>query len=149
VLLLIHWVLAVSGARRKSPTFDEIAHLIDGVVIWKMGDYRFLPMTPPLTHAWAAVPVVLSGYAFPSQYLNHAVWWYSDVWTLGRAFFYQCGNHPQSILTRSRAMIAVLSVALELVVCLWSRHLFGKAGAAISVLLYAFCLKSSFSYGPP
>jgi len=134
-LLAIHWLLAVSSVQKKSTTFDEIAHLTAGVSLWKTGDYRLLP-DPPLPHLWAAAPVAMSGFKFPD--LDCPEWWSSDHWLLGRRFFYECGNDPQAILVRGRAMIALLSAALGLLVYVWSRRLFGEAGALLSLVLYVF-----------
>ncbi len=138
VLLSAHWLLAVSSVREKSPTFDEIAHLTNGVAIWKTGDYRLFPPHPPLAHLWAAAPLIASGFNFPDSLLDLPDWRQSRAWNLGRRFFYACGNHPQSMLTRGRAAIALLSVALALVVWLWSRKLFGEVGGIISLILFAF-----------
>jgi len=42
------------------------------------------------------------------------------------------------MLTRGRAAIALLGVALALVVWLWSRRLFGEIGGMVSLILFAF-----------
>jgi 4-amino-4-deoxy-L-arabinose transferase-like glycosyltransferase len=134
----MHGLLAISSVRESSPTFDEPAHLIAGVSLWKTGDYRMVPEHPPLPHLWAALPVVVLGLHFPDRLLEGPDWFVSDPWDLGVTFLYHCGNNPQAMLTWSRGMIVVLSVLLGLVVWLWSRRLFGEVGGMISLLLYAF-----------
>jgi len=136
MILAIHWLLAMSSVRDKSTTFDEIAHLAAGISVLKTGNYGAMPETPHLVHLWAAAPIVLAEFNFPEP--DHPDWWRSDQWPLGRRLFYECGNDPQSILIRGRAMIALLSTALGLVVWLWSRRLFGQVGGIISLILYAF-----------
>ena len=136
VLLLAHWLMAVSSVREKSTTFDEVAHLTAGVSVWRTGDYRLVPEHPPLAHLWAAAPVAASGARFPR--LDQPGWRCSDQWNLGRQLFYECGNDPQVMLTRGRAMIALMSVALGAAVWLWSRRLFGESGGIISLALYVF-----------
>ncbi len=134
-LLVVHWLLAVSSIRQKSTTFDEIAHLAAGLSLWKTGDYRLLP-DPPLPHLWAAAPVAAGGFTFPD--LDRPYWWSSNHWRLGRKLFYECGNEPQALLIRGRAMIALLSAASGLLVYVCSRRLFGHAGGLLSLVLYVF-----------
>jgi hypothetical protein len=136
VLLAVHWFLAVSSVRHKSTTFDEIPHLTSGLSIWRTGDYRLDVDHPPPIRLWAALPVLLGRPAFPD--LNNRDWWASDHWQIGRKFFYECGNDPDSMLFRGRVMMGAVSVALGLLVWGWSRRLFGDAGGVISLVLYAF-----------
>ncbi len=53
-------------------------------------------------------------------------------------FFHNSGNDADAMLLQGRAMIGLLSVALGLLVYLWSRQLFGPIGGLISLALYAF-----------
>lgn len=135
-LLATHWLLAMLSVRHKSATSDELPHLTTGVYNWKTGDYRLVPDHPPLAHMWAALPVVASSFAVPEAVGPD--WWSSDVWRLGARFFYGSGNDVQGMLFRGRAMIALLSVWLALLVWWWSRRLFGDAGGLLSLVLYAF-----------
>jgi len=136
LLLVCHFALAVLAVRDKSSTFDEVAHLTAGVYNWKAGDYRLVPEHPPFAHLWAALPVSAGNFKVPDA--NGPPWSTSDVWNLGRRFLYESGNDAQAVLLRGRAMIALLSVALGLLVWRWSRGLFGEAGGLLSLALYTF-----------
>jgi len=135
-LLLTHWLLAVFSVRDTCTTFDEITHLTAGVSILKTGDFRLDADHPPPIRVWAALPCLIWKCTFPD--LNHATWWGSNDWEVGRRFFYECGNDTDAILFRSRAMMALLSVGLGALVYAWSKQLFGRAGGLISLTLYAF-----------
>lgn len=137
-LLAAHWLLAVIGVRNKCVTYDEIAHLTRGYSYLKLGDFRLGPPHPPFAHYWAALPLMGMNLRFPS--LDQDAWRRSDVWSIGRQFFYSPSlrNDSDAMLWRGRAMIALLSAGLGLIVYGWSRRLFGDSGGLISLTLYAF-----------
>ncbi len=141
-LCLVHYVLAVTSVLNKSNTYDEIAHLTRGYSYFLTGDYRLEPPHPPLAHVWAAIPELGKHVKFPQSWMQHESWYTSDVWQIGRAFFYyaKSGNAAiiDSLLWRGRAMIALFSVGLALLVYYASSRLFGRIGGLISLTLYAF-----------
>ncbi|NOX58000.1 MAG: hypothetical protein GXP29_03975 [Planctomycetes bacterium] len=141
-LCVVHFVLAVSSVANKSNTYDEIAHLTRGYSYFKTGDFRLAPPHPPLAHAWAALPGLGTDVKFSRGWMDSDSWYTSDVWQIGRAFFYyaKSGNAAtiDSLLWRGRAMIALLSVALAVLVYFASARLFGTRGGLISLTLYAF-----------
>ena len=141
-LCLIHYLLAVASVLNKSNTYDEIAHLTRGYSYFLTGDYRLEPPHPPLAHIWAALPGLGTNVKFPNTWKEHETWHTSDVWQIGRAFFYytKSGNASiiDNLLWRGRAMIALLSVALGLLVYYASSKLFGQTGGLMSLGFYAF-----------
>ncbi|MCP4249057.1 MAG: hypothetical protein GY778_18590 [bacterium] len=137
LLLVVHWILAVSSVRNKSTTFDEIAHATRGASYVATGDFRLGPPHPPLAHYWAALPNLFTKTTFPNVG-GDPDWQASDPWKVGHKYFYKYGNDLAGILFRGRAMMALLSVGLGLLVWFWSRRLFGPAGGLLSVGLYAF-----------
>jgi hypothetical protein len=137
VLLATHWVMAVTAVAHKSTTFDELAHLAGGYSYLVTGDYRLNPENGFLPQLWAALPLLARHCVFPP--LAQSAWYASDLWEIGYQFFYRMGNDLGAMLAAGRAMIALLSVGLGLLVYLWSRRLFGPRGAVVSLLLYCFC----------
>ena len=135
-LLMVHFVLASTSIRQKCATYDEVAHLTRGYSWWRLDDKRLIPNHPPLAQAWAALPLLNDGLEFPS--LEQKVWHHSDVFAVGKQFFYRVGNDPDAILRQARMMIALLSVVLGGLVFWWSKRLFGTAGGFVSLVLYAF-----------
>jgi 4-amino-4-deoxy-L-arabinose transferase-like glycosyltransferase len=136
VLLMVHGALAVLSIRRKSMTFDEILFTTAGYCHWTKNDYRLSPESGTLPHRWLALPLVLGDYRFPPT--DQEAWRTSHVWRLGYEFHYRLGNDHARMLFSARVMIVVLSLALGLLVYLWSRRLFGPGGARVCLLLYAF-----------
>ncbi len=136
VLLTIHAALAIGSLRGKSATFDEVVRLTAGYAYWVTGDYRLDPAEPPLAQMWASLPLLLEDYRFPD--LNQPAWWIGDAESIGRQFFFGLDNDTSAMLSQARTMIVLLSVALGLLVYLWSRWLFGPGGAVLSLVLYAF-----------
>jgi hypothetical protein len=136
VLLALHWAMAVSSATQKSNVFDEIAHLTSGVANWKYNDYRLNPEGGTIAQRWAALPVLLGSYTFVD--LSEPVWRAQRAWSVGQQFFFSLGNDLNRMLLESRAMIALLSVALGVLLYLWSRQLFGAIGGLLSLVVYTF-----------
>ena len=141
VLCALHFVLAITSVVNKSNTYDEIAHLTRGYSYDMTGDFRLGPPHPPLAHIWASLPGRSMNVKFPEKLFDTDAWRESDVWQIGRVFFYyNMGNARiiDSLLWRGRVMIALWSTAICLIVFFWSRRLFGTTGGLISLLLVAF-----------
>jgi len=144
LLLAIYAALAVSSAWNKSPAIDEVSHLTAGVSYWRTGDFRLNSEQGKFPQSWAALPVALGPFKFPS--LDQEAWRTSDEWALGRQFLFEAGNDAQSMLRRGRAMVTLLGVVLGFVVYLWARRLFGATGALISLIAYA-CSPALIAHG--
>ena len=134
-LLALHGWLAISTSGEKSATFDEVAHLGGGYFQWADGDYRFNAESGVLVQRWAAWPLLALGVRGPAA--DHPARDNANVWVLGQELLYGQGNDAQTLLTAGRGMITLLSMLLGGVVYGWSRALFGRAGALLSVGLYA------------
>jgi 4-amino-4-deoxy-L-arabinose transferase-like glycosyltransferase len=139
-LVITHFVLATSSVRHKSNTYDELVHLTRGYSYALTGDYRLGPPHPPLAHWWAALPGRGMAIKFPP--LDSKEWHQSDVWNIGRQFFFsqRVGNPDiiDGLLFRGRVMIALLSSALVALVFAWAQRLWGTAGGLVSLILAAF-----------
>src|SRR5439155_6460140 len=109
LLLALYWLLATSALRDKCNTCDEIIHLAGGCSYWLNNDYRLQPENGNLPQRWHALPMILTGAKLPAA--ADPDWKTSEVWRLGRSFFYDVGNDADTMLARGRAMAALLSVA--------------------------------------
>ncbi|MCC7406775.1 MAG: hypothetical protein IT442_01805 [Phycisphaeraceae bacterium] len=134
LLLAIYAALAISSMARKGNAFDEMSHLTAGVSYLLTGDHRLNPEQGTLPQRWAALPVYLGPFQFPS--LDQPWWRISNEWALGQQFFFELGNDVQSMLFRARLMIVLLGVALGLLVYGWSSRLFGPIGGLLSLAVY-------------
>ncbi len=136
-LLALFWWMAASVSREHSTTADEIFHVTAGYSYWTLGDYRLQPENGNLPQRWAALPLLATDVHFPAT--GQAAWRSADVAEIGQQFFYESGNDLPRLLASARAMIALLGVACGLLVFFWARSLFGRTGALIATVLYAFC----------
>jgi len=130
-----HGWLAISSAAEKSPAFDEVAHIGGGILAWKTGDLRFNAESGILAQRFAALPYLWREVAIPGP--DDPARRQGNVWIAGREILYGLGNDAASVTRTTRTMIAVASVALGICVYLWSRALFGRGGALLSLVLYA------------
>jgi hypothetical protein len=138
-LLGLYAALAIAAATTDAATFDEGAHLGSGYAHLDRGDLRIWPEHPPLAKLWAALGLRLSG-AGEMDYD-------CEAWRRGEGFAY--GFHflygrvdgrrrpPLERLLPGRIAMIVLGLALGLVLYAWSRELWGRSGAVVTLLLYA------------
>jgi hypothetical protein len=144
-LLAVYYLLATSAASQKSMTFDEMAHLTAGYSYWAVDDYRLHPENGNLPQRLGALPALLSGARFPP--LEQPAWTRSDVYAIGDQFLYASGNDAGRMLGRSRAVMALLGVALGTLVHAWTRRLVSPAAAWVSLVLFAFS-PTFLAHGP-
>ncbi len=140
-LLALFWWQAVSVSDEHSTTADEIFHVTAGYAYGKLGDHRLHPENGYFPQRWATLPLLAQSnihYPITSAASSDPAWRNADAAEIGFRFFYEQGNDLAKILRTSRAMIALLGVALGALVFAWSRSLFGTAGALVSVAIFAF-----------
>ena len=135
-LLALYYVMAVTAASQKSMTFDEMAHLTGGYTYWAFNDYRLHPENGNWPQRLGALRAVLGRASFPR--LDQAAWTSSNVYVIGDQFLYFSGNDADTMLARSRAVMALVGVALGALVYAWARRLVSPAGAWVSLILFVF-----------
>lgn len=145
LLLALHWALGFGATLEKSNTSDEIAHLPAGYAYWTLGDYRLNPENGNLPQRLAALPLLFDDLRFPETAGED--WQKSDVWSVGRQFFFELGNDSDRMLRRARAAMALLAVPTGVLIFLWSRRLYGVSSAFTSLALFAFC-PTFLAHGP-
>jgi len=135
LLSILHAFIAFTAALDKSPTFDEPAHLTAGYSHWLMRDFRLDPENAGLSSRWAALPLLVRQPNFPR---TGDSWRHSDDGDVSHEFFYRSGNNPDALLFPARAMNAIVSAALCLLIFFCSRQLFGIGGGLISEVIAVF-----------
>jgi hypothetical protein len=136
-LLALHYLLAVGSKRHESITSDEIAHVVSGTTFWQLNDYRFQPENGNLPQRIEGLPAALMGTK-DAPLKGNVYWQFSDIWAFGHEMMYETGDDHFPRLMAARLLIAFFSVAVGLLIFLWSRRLFGTCGGFLSLLLYAF-----------
>lgn len=166
VLLLALFVAAAGyEIANTSPVYDEPVHIAAGYSYARHGDYRMNPEHPPLVKRIAALAIgpLDESAADLAQYWQSALanpgaeWLYAHELLYGmrpealarlgrpstdrvegtaavtRADFL---NDAHRVATRARWMMVPFGVLLGLLIYLWSRELFGAAGALLSLALF-------------
>src|SRR5476651_1112838 len=134
LVLVAFWIVLLASVRDKSLAYDEIVHATAGASYWTFGDYRLDPENGNLPQRLAGLPLVLSGYRFPS--VQSEAWRTSDEWVVSDQFFHRTGNDEITMLWRGRIASGLLAMALGALVWGTARRLFGPAGGMLALLLY-------------
>ncbi len=140
LLAVLHAILGFTAKTDESVTADEIAYLTAGHTYNSFGDFRLHPENGNLPQRWIALPELMAHIPLPS--VKSSAWSHADVWQYGHQFLYEQSEPMDQFLFYGRVMISVFSAATGLLIFFWSRSLFGRVGAFISLLL--FCFSPSF-----
>lgn len=138
-LLSLFAAAATNSLVRESATFDETAHLAAGFTYLDRMDFRLNSEHPPLFKGWAALPLWLGGSVEPDY--SSQGWTGGDQWLFGYEFLNGPLHDPQrrspaSLLTPARMAMLLPALLLGVIVYLWSREIWGEAGALLSLFLY-------------
>jgi hypothetical protein len=137
LLLAMFTHLAWRSAAGTGPTHDEPAHLADGYVRLKTGDYSVNPQHPPLAKMWAALPLLSIDGIPPLESLGEDAT--RSGWTLGVELFFSKGAElANRCMGAARRQMILFGVALGAVIFLWSRQVWGPWGGLFSLSLFAF-----------
>jgi hypothetical protein len=137
LVLLLHVWMAASVSPNFGPTGDENAHLTGGYTYWLHNDYRLHSENGNLAQRWVALPLL--ALRVPDPCLDSAGWAKAAYWEVSPALFFSRGTDLPRMLQWTRFTNALLGGAITLLVFIWSKHLFGRPGAWLSLLLAAFC----------
>ncbi len=140
VLIAVHFALALTSAKIKSPTADEYSYVSTGYLYVKTGDLRLDRTHPPLIRYFIGVPLQWIDIRLPDLH--------TELWDTVESYFlgYRIGwemllggyNEWETILFLARLPIMILSCILALLIFLWARRLYGEGGAFVSLILYCF-----------
>ena len=150
VLLLVFAVAGFAALSRESATFDETTHLPSGITYLERHDFRHNPEHPPLAKMWAALPPELLGraqadYDSPHWLGKHvppsdpqrsrASQWVFGFELLNGKRDDPVRRDPGRLLAPARSAILVLGILTALLAYVWSRELWGKGGALLTLAL--------------
>jgi len=135
LLLLAHALLALAGIWIHSLTFDERTHLPAGMATAASGEIWLNRQHPPLLKVLAGLAANTTGPTLP---LEGAAYREGREWDFGSEVLFSPANDHWAMLRRGRLPTLMISLLGGLFVYLWSRQLFGAAGALFSLALWAF-----------
>ena len=122
------WVSVVD----ESQTWDEATHLAAGFSYWKTGDFRLNQEHPPLSKLLCAIPLLLLDPAFAR---DSDAWKQNDQVAIAVRFLYENRVDADLMLLAGRSVTIVLTLALALVLAVWTRRRFGAPAALIALFL--------------
>src|SRR5262245_34782545 len=136
ILLVLTLVLPVALMRRKSATFDEVAHLPAGYSYLTTGLFKINPQHPPLIKEICALPLLFMDLKMPvdRETLERSKVPLTYQWGFGHRFLYS--QDADRILFAGRLMAVGLSLGLAILIAQWSARLWGITGSLLAVTLY-------------
>lgn len=135
LLLGIMGAAQITSALQETQTWDEGIHIAAGYSYLKTGDYRLNREHPPLFKLLCAAPLLAVDPLLP---LDDPSWKKPDQVPLGDLFLYKNRVSPETMLFCARAVTIALTLALGLVLALWTRRKFSPAVAIAALFLFAF-----------
>jgi len=142
-----HALLAWTATLGKSNVFDEPLHQTAGTTYWLLRDFRIQPENGNLPQRLFALPVVAEAQRYRLPSTESRAWRESAQWTIAHRFWFREGNDFRRMLTRGRAVAALVGAGVVALVYAWSRRLFGPRGALLSAALAAFS-PNLLAHGP-
>lgn len=124
---------------------DEQIHILSGYTTLTQAHVLFDPEHPFLAKAIAALPLLIvkpnvphdAAHLSPDQsHITYNTYWQANSW--GFQMLFQSGNNPDQLLFLTRAMMALLTVALAGVMFWWVRSLWGTASGLAALVLITF-----------
>jgi 4-amino-4-deoxy-L-arabinose transferase-like glycosyltransferase len=134
-LLALLAALLFTSARQESQVFDESDHLYAGYEYWKHGDFGTNPEHPPLVKMLATIPLLSMGLKEPPPF--PAPFFKIGDFVNGAQFLYG-GGDADGLLMRGRAVVALFSLALAVLVYLAAGEVFGPLAGLLALGLFVF-----------
>ncbi len=131
MLIALLVVQSFSASLRKSPVFDEPAHIAAGLSYLATGVFAANAQHPPLLKELAAVSLRMAGVGWPAAGPPGA----GMEWPIGNAIIAQ--NGPDRVLFWARLPFILLTALLGFLVYWWGRQLAGDLAALGALFLLA------------
>jgi len=143
LLLVIHFILSYTSARRTAVIADEPFHLARGAGLIFFQDQSFAVSHPPLINfinglALLTLPeinlpnpelVSLSRKMDPSDRRN----------AFAHLLLSRLNSDPKKIIDRARIPTLILSLLLGVLVFIWAKKIYGPKAGLFALFLYSFC----------
>ncbi|HSS20904.1 MAG TPA: glycosyltransferase family 39 protein [Pyrinomonadaceae bacterium] len=135
-LLLVMAANLLVSISRKSITNDEIVHIPAGYYHLVAGDFQLNNEHPPLVKMWAALPLLLVQPEEPAPPTSEAENFMQRTWGFHERFWQANETRFQAVTFWPRAMMVPITLALGLLIFVFTRRLFGDTAAMIAVGMY-------------
>ena len=120
LLLWLFWGRLLHAAAVKSDTFDEMFHIMYGVLYWQHSPLEPVVQNPPLVDALIGLPVSL--VLHPTLPLDHPTWPTGNWLRIAQAFLWQINPNGLQILWVGRLGTMYLALLLGALLYRWGRE---------------------------
>jgi len=121
LLLWLFWGRLLHAAAVKSDTFDEMFHIMYGVLYWQHSSLEPVVQNPPLVDALIGLPVSL--VLHPILPLEHPTWPSGNWLRIAQAFLWESNANGLQILWVGRFATMSLAMLLGALLYRWGREL--------------------------
>ena len=135
-LLLLMAVNLCAAISRKSITNDEIVHIPAGYYHLVAGEFQLNNEHPPLVKMWAALPLLIIQPDEPPAPKTEDENFMERTWGFHERFWQANQARFQAVTFWPRVMMIPVTLALGVLIFVFTRSLFGETAAVISVALY-------------
>src|SRR5690606_5940704 len=121
----------------QSDTFDEIIHIMHGVLYWQHQPLFPVVQNPPLINAVIGLPVTLLFH--PALPVDNPLWASRDWLRISQFFAWELNSNGLQLVWGGRLAIIILAVLLGGLLYRATAHMTGDKRAGLLVLLlYSF-----------
>lgn len=137
LLLLLFWGRLLHVTVVKSDTFDEIIHIMQGVLFWRQKSLYPVVENPPLVNALIGLPVNI--LFRPQLPLQHPIWITGNWLRISQVFAWEVNNNGRLLVWMGRVAVIFLALLLAALLYRWGRQLFRRRAAGLLPLfLFTF-----------
>jgi len=133
LMLLVMFTVSLVVSKNDSGIVDEIAHIPAGYGYLEKQDMRLNPEHPPLSKAFAALPLT---FVKLNNFFDDWSWKDANQWEAGWQFLYRAGNSADFILFWSRIPMILLTLLVGWLVFIWAKKLYGTRTSLFVLFLY-------------
>lgn len=112
-LLLLLWARLLSAANQQSVTFDEIIHVLQGVLFWQRWSLWSVVQNPPLINALMGLPVQFLFH--PTVPFADPVWQTNDWLAISKVFAWETNDNGLQLIWAARWAIMLLTLMMAAV----------------------------------
>ncbi len=133
--LLLFFYLALTTAMAKTPTADEPAHIIRGIVLTQTGDLQFQLGHAPLSHR--LIGSLLSSEAEVPEVSQLPLWGIGDRLEIAAQLLWESGLDVERMLFLTRLPVIWLGLLLGAMAGSWALSWHGNRAMAVTLILFA------------
>ena len=134
-LLAVMGVAMFSSSVQECVAWDEAAHLTNGYLYWRTGNFWYGQVNPALARLAVGLPLLALDPRIPTEHESYRE--YAQFPRFRSLFLYRNRVPPDTLLLWGRSSTMLLTLLLGAVIALWTRRHFGPGPALGALALFA------------